>query len=373
MRYIWQHIVTITEAYDGSLPLTHFLKNYFRLHPVLGSRDRRIINAMTYAYYRCGKGVDADAALEVRMKKCLELCNSELAGNTRLFDAGNDTAGIAFEINSLFPYYIELSEGIDKQDWLTSMLMQPDLFIRVRKNKEKVMALLEQKEIPVTVINGSTLSLPNGAKIDSLLPEDAYAVQDASSQYTGTFFKPKKNEQWYDCCSGAGGKSLLLKDMEPEVKLTVSDKRESIIHNLKQRFRLYGHQLPVALIADVSNREQLSKALGNAQFDNIICDAPCSGSGTWARTPEQLYFFNPSSVGAFSRLQRSIVANVVKYLKPGGRLIYITCSVFRNENEDVVASIVKDTDCELITAQLINGIGIHADSMFVAVLRKGLS
>ncbi len=116
-----------------------------------------------------------------------------------------------FDINGLFSYDIELSSGITKNEWLASMLTQPDLFIRIRKDKGKIISLLNGAKIPFTFVTEHCISLPNGAKIDALLPEDCYAVQDASSQQTGTFFHPKKNELWYDCCSGAGGKSLLLK------------------------------------------------------------------------------------------------------------------------------------------------------------------
>ena len=273
-----------------------------------------------------------------------------------------------FDINKLFPYDIALSDGIIKDEWLHSMLIQPDLFIRIRKDKGKIISLLNGQKIPFTFITENCLALPNGAKIDALLPEDCYVVQDASSQQTGAFFNPKKNELWYDCCAGAGGKSLLLKDMEPGVRLTASDSRESIIHNLQQRFRQYRHELPIAHVTDVTHKEQLDKALGTKQFDNIICDTPCSGSGTWARTPEQLYFFDPAALEKFPALQQAIAINVSRHLKPGGRLIYITCSVFKKENEDVVDAMIKETGLHLIQSRIINGVGIHADSMFVAQL-----
>jgi 16S rRNA (cytosine967-C5)-methyltransferase len=158
--------------------------------------------------------------------------------------------------------------------------------------------------------------------------------------------------------------------MEPGVRLTVTDKRESIIHNLQQRFRQYRHELPVAHITDVANKPLLDRSLGTKQFDHIICDAPCSGSGTWARTPEQLYFFKPETLDGFSALQLSIAKNVSAHLKPGGRLVYITCSVFRQENEMVMDALIEQTGLKLVHSGIISGIGIHADSMFVSELRR---
>ena len=372
MRYIWQHINTIIETYNGSLPLALFLKDYFKRHPILGSRDRKLLSAMAYSWYRCSKGVNliGETTIESKLKICMELCNYKSIPAPPL-PAGNETAiETPFHLNYLFAYDMALSGGIGKEDWLGSMLLQPELFIRVRKDKGKIISLLNEKEIPLKFISDTCIALPNGTKIEEILPAESYVVQDASSQQTGTFFKPKKNEQWFDCCAGAGGKSLLLKDMEPGVRLTVSDKRESIIHNLQKRFRQYGHILPAAHITDAANKDQFHKTLGNRRFDHIICDAPCSGSGTWARTPEQLYFFKPTALDKYTALQKDIAVNVSHYLKDDGRLIYITCSVFKAENEDVVHTVTKETGLQLVEYQLINGISIKADSMFVAVMKK---
>lgn len=369
MRYIGQHIKTIIEQYKGDIPLAHYLKNYFRQHPILGSRDRKILNAMAYSWYRCNKGIRNAEWFNGLVAQWLNDPGKFV--NFSITEWLHDNKGeIPFDLNALFPFDIELSAGIDKEAWLRSMLVQPNLFIRIRKDRGKTISLLNGQQVPFTLITDHCLSLPNGAKIDALLPPDSYVVQDASSQQTGTFFAPVKNELWYDCCSGAGGKSLLLKDMEPGVRLTVSDRRESIIHNLQARFRLYRHELPVAHVTDVADKAQLDKSLGGKMFDHIICDAPCSGSGTWARTPEQLYFFDPETITSFSSLQKTIAINVSRYLKPGGSLIYITCSVFKKENESVVHELIKETGLVLAQPQLINGINIHADSMFVAVLNN---
>ncbi len=375
MRYIWQHIQIIVETYNGSLPLSHFLKDYFKQYPKLGSRDRRVLSEMAYCWYRCAKGIqvtestETESSFEEKMRSCLQLCGNKAVVQV-LYKGEEATITMLFDRTTIFPYPIQLSDGLTKEKWLDSLLLQPDLFIRIRKEKDKIISILNQAGIPFRFVTSDCLSLPNGAKIDTLLPAETYVVQDASSQATGTFFKPNKNEKWYDCCSGAGGKSLLLKDLEPSVQLTVTDVRASILNNLKERFKLYGHKAPVAIVTDVCDLVNLNKALGKQQFDHIICDAPCSGSGTWARTPEQMYFFDPATIVRFNNLQKSIAVNVSRYLKPGGRLIYITCSVFREENEAVVAAIIRDTGLTLLNQQLIDGTEIHADCMFLATLQK---
>ncbi len=368
MRYIWQHIQAIVDSYNGSVPLTHFLKSYCKQHPKLGSRDRRVLSDLAYCWYRCSKGL-GDMPFEEKMLACLHFCR---AVKTLKILAGSEVGEQSVECSAdaIFPYPQHFSKGITSGEWLGSMLVQPSLFMRIRKDTDKITALLQQHEIAFSRITDTCYALPNGSKIENILPPASYVVQDASSQYTGSFFKPVAHQEWYDCCSGAGGKSLLLKDMEPGVKLTVSDVRQSILHNLKERFKLYNLKLNNAIVTDVADKVQLAKALGSQKFDNIICDVPCSGSGTWARTPEQLYFFDPVNQQKYPAWQKKIACNAAQYLKPGGRLIYITCSVFEEENEAVVAQVVQATDLIAESSQIINGVGMKADSMFVAVLSR---
>ncbi len=370
MRYIWQHIQSIIDTYNGSVPLTHFLKNFCKQYPKLGSRDRRVLSDLAYSWYRCSKGVE-DFPFEQKMQLCLQLCGADKTLKI-LFGEVAKQGTETFGIKQIFTSQAPFSAGINREEWLRSMLVQPSLFIRIRKDKGKIVALLQENNIEFTAITDSCLALPNGSKIESVLAADSYVVQDASSQATAQFFTPGKNEAWWDCCSGAGGKSLLLKDLEPTVNLTVSDVRESILHNLKERFKLYHLKLNNALVANVEDKPQLAKIMGKTQFDNIICDVPCSGSGTWARTPEQLYFFTPENQEKYPVWQKNIAINAAQYLKPGGRLIYITCSVFKEENEDVVNEVVNAAGLQLESSQIINGVGLKADSMFCATLSRKL-
>src|SRR5690606_11580653 len=82
--------------------------------------------------------------------------------------------------------------------------------------------------------------------------------------------------------------------------------------------------------------QDIDHLMDGETFDAILVDAPCSGSGTWGRTPEMLSQFDEERIQAFAYLQRQIVDTVVRYLKPQGMLVYITCSVFEAENEQLV-------------------------------------
>jgi 16S rRNA (cytosine967-C5)-methyltransferase len=97
---------------------------------------------------------------------------------------------------------------------------------------------------------------------------------------------------------------------------------------------------------------------------------PCSGSGTWARTPEQLHFFSKKKIDEYSILQQKIVSNAIEYLDEKGYLLYITCSVFKKENEENVAFIQKNLNLQLIKSQYLKGYEMQGDTLFAALFRR---
>lgn len=388
MRYIHQHIGIILQTYKGEMPLANFLKFYFKKHPILGSRDRKIIAEMAYCFYRCAKGfVPETLSITEKIDASLLLADSNLAHITKLLPESYKDfytrefevcitllkeQGISFDFDALCDKNLHFSEGIQRTVWLHSMLQRPRLFIRVvPKYYNQVLEILNSASLSFGEPGDYCISLPNGSSIEKLLPEKMYRIQDASSQKTANYFQVKGKESCWDCCSGAGGKSLLVKDIAPLASLCVSDVRKSILDNLAERFHLYGYAIPERLLFSVADVEQTRSILGTRTFDHIIADVPCSGSGTWARTPEQLYFFDHNTLPDFSERQKKIAQNAFQYLSAGGRFVYITCSVFKKENEDVVNSVLEQNpELKLLEQKLINGLDSGADSMFVAVMER---
>jgi 16S rRNA (cytosine967-C5)-methyltransferase len=171
----------------------------------------------------------------------------------------------------------------------------------------------------------------------------------------------------WDCCAGSGGKSILAYDTVNNIYLTVSDVRTSIIQNLKQRFARAGITKYRSFVADITNSKL---PIPNSKFDLIICDAPCTGSGTWSRTPEQLYFFQTEKINTYALLQQKIVSNAIPSIKINGHFLYITCSVFKHENENITDFIIQRFHLELVTMELLKGYNKKADTMFAALFRK---
>ena len=268
----------------------------------------------------------------------------------------------------MFPWISSVSVAIDKKAFLQAFFTQPDLYIRVQKGFETpVKVALAAAEIVFKEEGNNCISLPNGIRLETILPKQQwYEVQDLSSQQTAQYFKPQKWENWWDACAASGGKSLLLHDLEPTVKLVVSDIRESILANLDERFQQAGIIKFQKKLLDLTQNPDF--VLHDYTFDGIILDAPCSGSGTWGRTPEMISQFDDHKIQFFQRLQKNIVRNVVKYLKPGKPLIYITCSAFKAENEDMVDFMVKELGLKLEEQTVLKGYEHKADTMFVARL-----
>jgi 16S rRNA (cytosine967-C5)-methyltransferase len=283
-------------------------------------------------------------------------------------------------VQDIFPFHHLLSEGIDREAYCLSMLVQPDLFIRIRPQaKNEVMNKLEQSGFQWQLLSEYCVRLRSADKVADFFELDKEVViQDANSQRVldylqqpGALAPAVGNRQLsvWDCCAASGGKSILLMDaLEGKVELTVSDIRESILANLHLRFKTAGITGYESFVADISSA---AAKPSKSDFDLIICDAPCSGSGTWGRTPEQLSFFNQAAVQTYADLQQKIVANAMPQLKSGGLFVYITCSVFQAENESVANFIEESLHCQLLDRQLLAGYHQRSDSMFVAVFRKG--
>lgn len=389
MHFILFHSEKIIAAYKGELPLSHTLRNYTKQHKQLGSKDRKSIAHCVYSWYRCAKFISNAKSMhfEEQMHISLWLCKViplihllpaylqatfELSIYEKIKFASQNNIAIDLATPANFKS-IELSKNISYASWIPSLFEQPLVFIRTLGPTTTCTSLLTAAQINFEVIDTHCIAVNNASAIDQILPKELYVIQDYASQKTGNFLDPKNGESWLDCCCGAGGKSLLLASKKKQITHHVMDVRASILHNLQDRFRTAKLKAPIPIIVDITDAMLLKQKLGNLQFDHIICDVPCSGSGTWARTPEQFYFFNSKELSSFNAKQFIIANNSLAYLKEGGTLIYITCSIFQSENEAIIASLLQHNP-KIICKEmhLINGIENKADCMFVAVLERPL-
>jgi len=372
----------ILEEYPAETPLSKFLPGFYRQNKQMGSTDRKVANRLIYNYFRLGNAL-ADHPSEDRLAVAEFLCNTQVNSFIQHFKpewalcigftldeklALVKTAYKDFALKDVFPWADQISAGIDKEAFLKSFFTQPDLFIHVHNGYDHlVKAELNKAGILFKDEGNGCFALPNGTRLETIFPtQHWFEVQDYSSQQTANYFKPSKWDQWWDACAASGGKSLLLHEQEPDIKLVVSDIRESILANLDERFQQAGLRKYQKKLLDLTQNPD--QEMHDYAFDGIILDAPCSGSGTWGRTPEMIAQFHPSKIEFFQRLQKAIAANVAKFIKPGKPVIYITCSAFKSENEDVVNYLVKELGLKLEEQTVLTGYENKADTMFVARL-----
>lgn len=377
-----QMALALIERYDGATPLSAFLKQYYALNKKHGSRDRKLISHLVYTYYRLGKYAATNQ--QQRLLIALFLCEpADSQWSVCLPEAWQQiiqaslgekcsylqTQALPITPAAIFPWIDGLSEGIEKEAFVWQHLQQPDLFLRVRPGRmKKVVEALNTNTVAFKV-EGNCLRVANGTKIDQLLTINKdVVVQDRSSQQVAnlfSYFQEAAIKKVWDCCAASGGKSILLMDTLPGILLSVSDIRATILHNLRQRFAEAGIAQFQSFLADLSQPLPVKQ-----QYDAIICDVPCSGSGTWGRTPEQLSFFNTQEISRYAQLQATIAGNAIPHLKQGGYLLYITCSVFAAENEMNVNKLAEQHSLKLITQKVFTGYQYKADTMFATLLQK---
>ncbi|MEO9021299.1 MAG: Fmu (Sun) domain-containing protein [Ginsengibacter sp.] len=389
-----EYASAILSAYNGEEPFHLYLKKYFSANKKHGSKDRRQITSLCYDYFRLGFA--ASISLPINEKLLLATFLIEKEPSPLLDQAKpewNKKIGLhisekvqivkaIFNPKKIFPFENELSDEINPSLFSQSFLTQPKLFIRIRPgHKNSVFDKLKSAGIPFEKMGENCLSFTNNEKVSDKINIDKEAViQDYNSQRT-TGFLPSNikhntsNISLWDCCAASGGKSILAYDTLKNIELTVSDTRKSILENLRNRFIKAGIKNYHSFIADLSvpsSTESLSQLFGKSKErpDLIIADVPCSGSGTWARTPEQLHFFSKENIESYSALQKKIVSNAVKYLDKDGWLLYITCSVFKKENEENVHFIQKELNLDLIKSDYLKGYEIQADTLFAALFKS---
>lgn len=370
----------LVSRYGGEEPFASYIKKHFAQHKKYGSKDRKIISQLCYGYFRLGNAFD-NQPVEDRILLGLFLCTNTSSDLLQEFrPSWNENISLTVsqkfaylnandEFQKVFPLHDELSNAINREAYQYSMLEQPLLFLRVRPGKLRIVEQkLKQVNIQFDKIGDSCLAMVNSSNVDGIIKLNQEAViQDLNSQKVLDILPedfPGFNDlHVWDCCAASGGKSILLKDKVPAAQLTVSDIRVSILKNLQQRFRLAGIHSYQSFVADLSSPTFSCDQL----FDLIICDAPCSGSGTWGRTPEQISFFNLEKINHYTHLQKNISLNASKSLKKGGFFLYITCSVFEKENEGIVNYLLEKSSLRLVSYQYYTGFDKKADTLFAAL------
>lgn len=369
IKYLHQHIEIAKELVNqykiDESTLLAYLKTFFKKNKKFGSKDRKQIQDIVFNYFRLG---NANHHLTFEQKAVIALfLKEEKEAVLKLMPTWGENLNLVFEEKLKFlkqelhfdwqiPF--ELSENIALLDFQKYMLSAAYTFLHLKK-MQNVNDKIPQAEF----ISDTLIKMPSSTKVEAYLDAKDYWVMDMSSQLWLHFFDLQDCKTCWDCCAGAGGKSLLLKEKYPKLEILASDNRTSSLYNLQKRFELYDFALPEM---HVLNLEHEVKFEHTKKFDCIIADVPCSGSGTWRSSPEQYYFFERNNLIEYVERQQKILEHIAAHIAPGGKIIYTTCSIFQEENEMILQFAQEKLHWKLQNKSIISAMNLGGNALFIA-------
>jgi 16S rRNA (cytosine967-C5)-methyltransferase len=351
------HILPMTQPADAVLHL------FFRAHPDLGQRDRQFIAETVFGILRRRIGLEYHSGADTPRRLLLAYLNRVQGMSLRQLEPllGNDNAQWAAALKARPDGEAPLHVKAELPEWLVAMLlpdmpedeilalgraMQQPAPLDLRVNsliaaRDKVMQQLAIEGLAVQ----PTPYAPLGIRIDGnpalgrnpLFTSGRIEVQDEGSQLLCYLLAPRRREMVVDFCAGAGGKTLALGAlMQSQGRLYAFDVSDSRLNKLKPRLKRSGlsNVHPQLLVNE--NDIKVKRLAG--KIDRVLVDAPCSGFGTLRRNPDLKWRQNEAGILELTGKQGRILTAAAALVKPGGRLVYATCSFVRAENQGVVAT-----------------------------------
>ncbi len=342
-------------------PADVLLRAFFRAHPEMGQHDRAWVAEGVFAFLRRMRSLMALAESDDPHRLALAVAVRELHHSVRELEpllSGRDALWLAtFKSRLANPLLPALAA--DMPDWLweklgavygdagraahaQGSLAGAPLDLRVnplKTTRAEALAALAAEGLPVQPTPFSPLGIrvtgrPALQKHPWLI-DGRLEVQDEGSQLVGYLVAPRRGEMVVDFCAGAGGKTLLLGAlMRSQGRLYAFDVIGKRLANLKPRLARSGlSNVHPQLIAHERD-PRIKRLAGKA--DRVLVDAPCTGFGTLRRNPDLKWRQTEGDLAELTVKQAAILASAARLVKPGGRIVYATCSVLPDENEAIV-------------------------------------
>ena len=355
------------------------LSDYFRANPKLGSTDRNLIAETVYAVLRnrrslaagTGNELPRDLALAAltrvrgmnlqQFSHVLRDGDAELVGRVKALDLDALPAAVRLDLPDWLWERLVAERGLEQATALAKALKMPaPLTLRVnpvKATRDEVIAGLAAAGFTAAPTRYSRLGVILTGKPalqrHPLFLAGAFEVQDEGSQLLAELVEPRRGEMVVDFCAGAGGKTLALGAlMRSSGRLYAFDVSEARLAKLKPRLARSGLSNVYPVRIDSENDIRVKRLAG--KIDRVLVDAPCSGLGTLRRNPELKWRQDASDVSELAAKQAAILAGAARLVKPGGRLVYATCSLLDEENAAVVADFLgRHADFARLDARVI--------------------
>ena len=343
------------------------LAQYFRQHGKIGARERAMLTDAVYRIVRLKSLLEAQAEAAPRglgsKERKLALLGIKkhadyFAG--AMSDVEREWLAKAHQIDSLdLPVTLPAAQRHNLPKWLAEklqielgenfwpfamvMLQKASVDLRINTHSHKTVRVAEQlaqdgfSTTPTHYApDGLSLDQRKSLKNYPLYLQGAFEVQDEGSQLIAVLSQAKREEIVVDFCAGAGGKTLAMASMMRGTgRVYALDASASRLEALRPRMQRAELENIYPMAISAADDERVQRLIGKA--DCVLVDAPCSGLGTLRRQPDLKWRRKPEDLRRFQAVQLAILRDAARLLKPGGRLVYATCSVLREENEEVAA------------------------------------
>ena len=341
-RFCETHTIAFLKSWDTTRkPLDLSLSDYFRSHKSLGSHDRKTIGEWVYTLVRWQSLFD-ELDPSKNFSKRLHLLQQRPLSEWTSAENLSPSARLG-----LSPYLLEIltkTYGTESTRLIADVLnSQGPVFIRanfLKTTREELLRLWQGKFTmqPSTRTSAGIVF----AKREPLfaLPEfkqGLFEVQDEGSQLIADLVDCKPGDRVLDYCGGSGGKSLAFAPrMKGKGEIYLHDIRKSALTEASRRFRRAGVQN-----AQIFNPEHPSLPKILHKMDWVLVDVPCSGTGTLRRNPDMKWKIDANMVERLKEEQKAIFEQALRFVKPGGKIVYSTCSILPEENEQQVEHFLR--------------------------------
>lgn len=380
---------------EKRIPADKLIDNYFRSHRFIGSKDRASIGELVYWCLRhkamlewwLEKGLDADiharaiVLTALMLRKDYEvaalslltqdsqysfpsLTQPEKTRCERLYKEGIAHPDMPNHARLNYPEWIEpilkKSLGDDFEPALKALNEQAPTDLRVntlKTTREELEKNLKAEgfDVSATSVSPIGLRLAKRAPIftSQYFKQGHFEVQDEGSQMVSMLVDAKAGQKVIDFCAGAGGKTLgIAAAMNNKGRILAWDNSKKRLDQIKERLRRAGVDNVQTHVLESEHDSFIKRHKQSA--DRVLVDAPCSGSGTWRRNPDLKWRFTQKDLDEMLVLQQSILQSASRLVKKGGRLIYATCSLFKDENDFQVERFLKaSNDFRVVSAEKI--------------------
>ncbi len=337
--YCDHHIASFLSQYAlGKSPLDMALGGYFKAHKSLGSHDRKIIGDAVYGMVRWKTLLDylCPIATPLERYRFYKNLDNSILSNPSIPEAAR--LGVT---EFLFERLVRDFGRAAARRLCQTLNTSAPTTVRanlLKTTREHLMALWSEHEA------SPCPQAPHGIRFPKRLPlfsfpefkQGLFEVQDEGSQIVSSLVAAGPGDAVLDFCSGSGGKTLAIAPgMEGRGQIYLHDIRAPVLLEAKKRLKRAGVQNAQFLEPGHKQLSRLKK-----KCDWVLIDVPCSGTGTLRRNPDQKWNLDAAMLQRLTEEQKKIAKEAIAYLKPGGRLVYATCSILAEENQAQVDALL---------------------------------